>query len=64
MPKNNKELKLSHTDFFEKLQAYGYTYSNDKNVLLTEFRRHFLPHLLNVEELTYEDVQSLACISN
>lgn len=64
MPKRNNDLKLSHSDFFEKLQAYGYTYSNDKNILLTEFRRHFLPHLLNVEELTDEDVQSLACISN
>jgi N-acetylmuramoyl-L-alanine amidase len=64
MPKRNKDLELSYSDFFEKLQAYGYTYSNDKNILLAEFRRHFLPHLLNVEGLTDEDVQSLACISN
>jgi N-acetylmuramoyl-L-alanine amidase len=46
-------------DFFSTLRAYGYTYTDDQSVLLREFRRHFLPHLLSVEGVTDEDAQAL-----
>lgn len=45
----------SEGDFFKSLRAYGYTSSDDNQILLTEFRRHFCPHLLGVESLTEED---------
>lgn len=64
MPKNDKNLKLSHADFFEKLQAYGYTYTNDKNILLSEFRRHFLAHLLNLKNVTDDDIQAIDYLIN
>lgn len=54
MPNAQSE-PLPQFDFFSMLKAYGYTYTEDKKILLTEFRRHFLPHLLGVEGVTNED---------
>lgn len=49
--------------FFEALRTYGYTYTDDRQTLLTEFRRHFLPHLLDGDGVTDEDIQALIDIS-
>lgn len=46
---------MSDDVFFRMLKEYGYTYSDDRAVLLTEFRRHFLPHLLAEEGVTHAD---------
>lgn len=51
-------------EFFQKLKNYGYTYTNDNQILLTEFRRHFLPHLLNHKNVTDEDVQAIDYLIN
>lgn len=62
MPKISKEIKSDSDDFFDKLRSYGYTYTDDNQILLTEFRRHFLPHLLNLKNVTEDDIQAIDCI--
>jgi len=49
--------------FFQALKEYGYTYTDDESVLLTEFRRHFMPHLLGVDGVTDADCAALFDIS-
>jgi N-acetylmuramoyl-L-alanine amidase len=45
--------------FFASLKSYGYAYTDDKMVLLREFRRHFMPHLLGEPQVTPADQQAL-----
>ncbi len=59
IPSNFQHIETNEDDFFKKLYAYGYTYTDDKQILLSEFRRHFLPHLLNVKGLTSEDYNAI-----
>jgi N-acetylmuramoyl-L-alanine amidase len=64
MPKISKEIKSDSDVFFDKLQSYGYTYTDDNQILLTEFRRHFLPHLLNLKNVTDDDIQAIDYLIN
>lgn len=60
MPKANAE---PLADFYQGLHAYGYTYTDDKTILLGEFRRHFLPHLVQIGgQPTDEDIRALASL--
>lgn len=59
MPEKEQTDAVPKVDFYAMLKAYGYTYTDDKKILLTEFRRHFLPHLLGVEGVTDEDMRAL-----
>lgn len=51
-------------EIFQKLKNYGYTFTNDKKILLSEFRRHFLPHLLNLKNVTEDDIQAIDYLIN
>lgn len=55
---------LDDKEFFEKLKSYGYTYVQDNQILLTEFRRHFLPRLLSLKNVTNEDIQVINYLIN
>ena len=48
MPRHGVPLSSvpAYPDFYNALIQYGYTYPADPATLLTEFRRHFCPHLL------------------
>jgi N-acetylmuramoyl-L-alanine amidase len=46
-------------DFFNQLQSYGYTYTDDQEILLREFRRHFLPQYISNPHLTTADEKIL-----
>ncbi len=59
MPNADYSSSFQIDDFYTALQNYGYTYTTDRKILLTEFRRHFLPHLLNTPYLTNEDMDAL-----
>ncbi len=49
--------------FWGMIREYGYTYAEDKTILLTEFRRHFLPHLVQIAgQPTDEDACALASL--
>jgi N-acetylmuramoyl-L-alanine amidase len=64
MPRNTDSIKLEVSNFFNKLRDYGYTYTDDKHILLSEFRRHYLPHLLNKNGVTDEDIQAIKYLEN
>jgi len=67
MPNNKilpEHVKGDNNSFFTNLKSYGYSYPADNDILLTEFRRHFLPHLLGVEDVTQEDITALFDISS
>lgn len=53
---------LSDDDFFKMLKEYGYTYTNDRTILLAEFRRHFMPHLLGHIDITNQDKNALVSL--
>lgn len=59
MPDANYSASFEIDDFYGALKQYGYTYTNDQEILLKEFRRHFLPHLLNEKYLTNADIDAL-----
>lgn len=49
--------------FWDGLHRYGYTYTDDKDILLAAFRRHFLPHLVSAGGApTAEDSRALASL--
>ena len=54
---------FSDDEFFKKLKEYGYTYTEDRTVLLSEFRRHFMPHLLVHIDITDKDKNALASLT-
>lgn len=59
MPDGQYSASFEVDDFYIALKDYGYTYTDDHEVLLKEFRRHFLPHLLNEKYLTNEDIDTI-----
>lgn len=59
MPKIHQPHPVAGADFFVKLARYGYTYTEDPDVLLREFRRHFLPHKVAGKSLDSEDAAAL-----
>lgn len=54
-----RRLVQNPPEFYEKLKLYGYTYTDDPSVLLCEFRRHFLPHCLDVPDLDLETAAAI-----
>lgn len=46
-------------EFFKLLNGYGYSYTDDRKILLKEFRRHFLPHLLDEPDLDLESCEAI-----
>ncbi|MBL8640974.1 MAG: N-acetylmuramoyl-L-alanine amidase [Alphaproteobacteria bacterium] len=63
MPDIHYSASFEIDDFYAALKEYGYTYTNDQDILLKEFRRHFLPHLLNHKCLTNEDIDAIGFLS-
>lgn len=63
MPDAGHAATMSDDEFFQKLKEYGYNYSDDKDVLLTEFRRHFLPHLLANKNVSEEDKSAISFLT-
>ena len=64
MPQNSESTDGEGIDFFSTLRDYGYTFTDDKHVLLSEFRRHFLPHLLDQENISEEDIKTAHYLKN
>lgn len=61
MPKTDDKTVLPE-DFYAGLARYGYTYTTDKEVLLKEFRRHFLPSRMNSGALGQDDYNALGSL--
>lgn len=53
----------SDDEFWQRLREFGYTYTDEKSVLLQEFRRHYVPSLLGAEGLQSKDICALFDIS-
>lgn len=45
--------------FYDSLRRYGYTYTEERDILLREFRRHFVPHLLEEPGLEVESCMAI-----
>ena len=50
---------LTDDEFFQKLKEFGYSYTEDRAVLLVEFRRHFMPHLMKYTNVSDQDKNAL-----
>ncbi|HNQ91414.1 MAG TPA: N-acetylmuramoyl-L-alanine amidase [Alphaproteobacteria bacterium] len=63
-PSSEAEAMVSAPEsFYQALRDYGYTYTDDQTVLLREFRRHFLPKLLDNQELDLETCAAILSLA-
>jgi len=53
---------MNEDEFYNGLKSFGYSYTDDRDILLTEFRRHFLPHLLGRGRVSQTDIKMLSCL--
>ncbi|HRK97143.1 MAG: N-acetylmuramoyl-L-alanine amidase [Alphaproteobacteria bacterium] len=54
-----QELLETPDKFYTRLSEFGYTYTQNQDVLLKEFRRHYLPQSLDIQELDIESCQAI-----
>lgn len=62
LPQISGLTKSDADHFFDKLRTYGYSYTDHPPILLSEFRRHFLPHLMGIKTITDEDIKMIDCL--
>jgi hypothetical protein len=52
----------THIELFAALKEWGYDYSDDLDLLITEFRRHYIPDLFGIsvdDRIIYSAIASL-----